>query len=149
MQYTPEFVSIAEKIAKYIVMQNQTIGGGLAWNVSSVVRLGYGDGAAGIGDFFLDLYEITRNIQYRDWAELVGQFLVYEESTNPDPVGKWPEFRGQVNSSHITGLHSGSAGIGKFLVRLGYHSGDATYTTLANQICTTLLSILLQLLMME
>ncbi len=137
-QYISEYLTIAENLARYIVSKNQTIGGGLAWNFSSVVRLGYSDGAAGIGDFFLDLFELTNNTQYLDWANRVGIFLANEEATNPQPWGKWPTFRGQSFATNNTGLGAGSAGIGKYLVRLWYTTKNSTYLTLAQQIADRL-----------
>ena len=137
-QYISEYLDIAENLAAYIVSKNLTIGGGFAWNYTNVIRLGYSDGAAGIGDFFLDLFDLTNNSQYLDWADKVGIFLAYEETTNPQPWGKWPSFHLQTSAPNSTGLASGSAGIGKFLIRLWSATQNSTYKNLAQQIADRL-----------
>ena len=77
-------------------------------------------GAAGVGDFFIDLYLATGDEAYLTYAGRVGEYLMRQGK--PDGAGaKWtnydaPDEKGVIH--YGTGHMIGAAGVGTFLLRL-------------------------------
>ncbi|MHA1150324.1 MAG: hypothetical protein ACTSR8_19020 [Promethearchaeota archaeon] len=110
------------------------------WNESNdYIELSQ-SGVAGIGDYFIDLYNTTLNATYLNWAEDVGKWLLNIR----DPaweVGKWPNRIGTQNYYNYSGYEKGVAGIGSFFVNLYKITGNNTYLSRAEDVHTYLVSI--------
>ena len=136
-----ENLDLAERTARWLY-QNQAVHGGegMTWeNENGNLSTTYQDGAAGIGDFFLDLYDVTYNSTYLTWANDVGVWLNYVDTNfNTASSGKWPRYLNELNPQNYTGFLQGSAGIGTYLLNLYSHTHNSTYQTLATEIATEL-----------
>jgi lantibiotic modifying enzyme len=75
-------------------------------------------GLAGVGDFFLSLYEATRDKRYLDFARRITDKLL--AAASPDGAGlKWVQAEHRTRPELLiaqTGLMQGAAGIGLFLL---------------------------------
>ncbi|MHA1977348.1 MAG: lanthionine synthetase LanC family protein [Candidatus Hodarchaeales archaeon] len=79
---------------------------------------GQGSGNAGIATFFLKLYKSTGNTRWLDNAKRIGNWILLEKNDGSwinGGVGYSTEIE---DNSTITGIDSGSAGIGKFFLDL-------------------------------
>ncbi len=77
-------------------------------------------GAAGVGDFFLSLYQITRDKSYLDYTKRVTDNLLTRATRDAKGV-KWMQAEHRVKPDLLvaqTGLMQGAAGIGLYLLRL-------------------------------
>ena len=77
-------------------------------------------GAAGIGEFFLGLYQATRIRSYLGFAEHIADYVIARAETEGNGI-KWPQAERRVGPDKVaaqTGLMQGAAGIGLFLVHL-------------------------------
>lgn len=77
-------------------------------------------GAAGVGDFFLDLFLATGEDRYLEYAARVGRFVITHAKRDADGY-RWtnceaPDENGKVY--HGTGHMTGAAGVGSFLLHL-------------------------------
>ncbi|NVM29651.1 MAG: hypothetical protein HWN65_12485 [Candidatus Helarchaeota archaeon] len=85
---------------------------------------GWFHGAAGIGYYFTELYYITLNSTYLEFANKAGNWLISEAI--PEGSGcKWKWY--QNNSFNYTGWDVGAAGIGHYFLRLYHFTSNVTY----------------------
>lgn len=76
-------------------------------------------GAAGIGNFFLDLFAVTGNEKYRDAAETIAQYLVkYQHRTGNGTCWTISESAAFSRPYYAAGFSIGTAGVGCFFARL-------------------------------
>jgi len=77
-------------------------------------------GLAGVGDFFLNLYRMTKNLHYLNFCQRVTKKLM-AKATIEDGRMKWIQAEHRVRPELLiaqTGLMQGAAGIGLFLLHL-------------------------------
>jgi len=83
-------------------------------------------GSAGVADFFLDLYKVTKDRQYLDFSKKVTANLL-NRATREGGDMKWIQAEHRVKPDLLvaqTGLMQGAAGIGMWLLRLdGFEHG--------------------------
>ncbi len=132
-------INMAEGVARYLNSQYTNNGNGIAWANGSIFNDTYGQGIAGIGTFYLNLYENTHNTTYLTYANQIGIDLNSEQATLP--AGSWPTYNGESNAQNYTGIMQGSAGVGEFLIQLAKDSGNTTYGLLAQNIANRLILI--------
>jgi uncharacterized protein YyaL (SSP411 family) len=77
-------------------------------------------GLAGVGDFFLSLYETTRDKKYLDFCQRITRKLLASASSESGGL-KWIQAEHRTRPELLvaqTGLMQGAAGIGLFLLHL-------------------------------
>ncbi len=77
-------------------------------------------GATGIGDYFLDLFLLTNDDRYLEYAAGVGRWLLAHAKRDGDGM-KWTNYDAPDEKGVIyygTGFMTGAAGVGNFLIRL-------------------------------
>jgi len=90
------------------------------WNVSVCC------GNAGIADFFADMYRLTGNKLYRDWAVKIADDLLNKASPSK-PGLKWIQAENRTRPNEVyaqTGYSQGAAGIGILLLKMYAYSYD-------------------------
>ena len=117
-------------------------------NSASEFYYGYYYGAAGIGDYFTNLYRQTKNETYLTIAIQAYEFI------NAHAITQGPFYTSEFNSSGYvfwtrsidsitvyTGIKYGNAGIAKFLCNLYLNTMNTTYLDLAKKSLNTLIYI--------
>lgn len=135
-----EWLAYSEQAAQWLISKANTSDGGLKWDENGVAKYGLADGVAGIGKFFIELYEKTHNNTYKDWANGVGIFLNLTHPNNYQ-IGKWPNKQYGSGITNSSGIEDGSAGIGKFLLELYKITFNNTYLVMAEDCAQYLNSI--------
>jgi lantibiotic modifying enzyme len=77
-------------------------------------------GAAGIAEFFLDLYRLTRERKYRAFAKRLTEDLLHR-STRDEKGRRWIQAENRIEPDNLkaqTGYMQGAAGIGMWLLHL-------------------------------
>ncbi len=83
-------------------------------------------GDAGIADFFADLYKITGDKEYWDWAVLMTQSLT-DNASPGNPGKKWIQAENRTRPEEVyaqTGLMQGASGIGLLYLKMHAFSID-------------------------
>jgi lantibiotic modifying enzyme len=87
-------------------------------------------GSAGVGQFFLDLYGVTKDPGYLDFARKMTDDLM-ARATRDDRGTRWVQAENRVQPDNLvaqTGYMQGAAGIGTWLLRLdAAQKGRATF----------------------
>jgi len=107
---------------------------------SGEIRLGQ-DGISGVGDFFVELYQVTGDTTYRDWAIDIANWLIYQHGVLGYPAGKWPNKVSASSVSNYSSYEQGVAGIGSFFINLYNATGNNTHKYQASLIHERLSSI--------
>ena len=99
---------------------------------------GYYFGAAGTGDLFIRIYELTKNNSYLTVAQKASDFIFSQSfELMPDyPIDNtsYIHWTRAIDSSTIyTGLKYGYAGISKFLLNLYQNTNNVSYLNLAER----------------
>jgi rhamnogalacturonyl hydrolase YesR len=116
------YLEYAEKTANWLKAQAvRTFPGVYRWPAYEDSRryfqVGIDTGTAGVGLFFLEMYNVTNNEEYREYAEGAGDYLV-ERS---------------FNTGRVDWLNS-AAGVGYYLIELWKATGNDLYMDKANEI---------------
>jgi lantibiotic modifying enzyme len=89
-------------------------------------------GSAGVGEFFLSLYQVTHEKRYLDFARRITDNLLARATTEPKGL-KWIQAEHRVKPELLvaqTGFMQGASGIGMFLLRLdAFERGKKTAIT--------------------
>ncbi len=123
------WLDFAKGAAQWLISQAEPSGGGYRWlgnNTGTDHYTGQDNGAAGIGTFFLDMFEGTGNATYLDYAKGAAQWLI---SIKWPGEFCWAQREGGTNQELCTGQSEGNAGIGTFFLDLFSHTGNLTYLT--------------------
>jgi lantibiotic modifying enzyme len=89
---------------------------------------GYSSGAAGIGDYLLELYNLTRNDEWLKYAKQIGNWLYSRDINGLWPYGGVDYLTDNANEEgSYLGFSAGSAGIGMFFLNLYDYSKDSCY----------------------
>jgi rhamnogalacturonyl hydrolase YesR len=123
-------LEVAERAASYVISQAIAEGGGYKWRFqSSYGLIAYETqvlwGSAGVGLFFLKLYERTGNSTYLDYAKGAAQWLI-TQAVKDSGGYKWAHIDDD-NPSPGWWLTSMVSGIGGFLVNMYQTTGNSTY----------------------
>ncbi len=121
-----EQFDMAESIALWL--RNEWMNNNL--NRSNVIRLGE-DGIASVGQFFIELYKVTSNTTYIDWAKDIADWMIAQHTSLGYPAGKWPNKIASTIISNYTGYEQGCAGIGSFFINL--YNVSTSYSYLLNE----------------
>jgi hypothetical protein len=134
------YLDKAADVGDWLLKRADTDGnGGLYWEShddiwtagDSVVHLGYGHGASGVGLFLTHLYEASREAAY-----LLGAARAVNHDLAHGILGENRVAWGRRVSDNMTVPYweYGSSGIGRVLVRLARHAEDPTYADVARLI---------------
>ncbi|MFC1513421.1 lanthionine synthetase LanC family protein [candidate division KSB1 bacterium] len=96
------------------------------WNVSVCC------GDAGIADFYADIYHVTGEEEYLNWAVSITEELI-KKSTPGNPGLKWVQAENRTRPAEVfaqTGFSQGSAGIGLLMLKMYNLSSDNTFPVL-------------------
>jgi lantibiotic modifying enzyme len=77
-------------------------------------------GSAGVAQFFLDLYDVTKDPRYLAFAEKMTEDLL-ARATRDDSGTRWVQAEDRIKPDNLvaqTGYMQGAAGIGVWLLRL-------------------------------
>jgi lantibiotic modifying enzyme len=132
-------LSMAIQTAEWLYSESTKIGGKMSWTSDSRTYINQENGASGIGEFFLNLYEQTLNKTYLNWSQQIGAWLVSIDA-DLNGNGKWPMYFEQIGSENLTGYSKGAVGVGMFLNHLYDYTLNQTYKDLAEKIASYLLS---------
>ncbi len=122
------YIDKANEIGNWLIQMSYREQSGYYWvNAidTSGIYTGYGHGVAGIGDFFVRLFDATRDPLYFQYARGVADWL-FLHMWEPEP-GRycWP--RMTADTTPNTSWCDGSAGIIMFLLKLYDSTNDSTY----------------------
>ncbi len=120
------FMNYAKGAAEWLDGMKIAANGGYKWifqTGTSTYYLDYEIGAAGIGEFFLDLFHATGNQTLLSLAKGAAQWIV-SQTNMTGPGYKWPRYPG-VNAFY-TGLRTGTAGVARFLLDLYTATGNSS-----------------------
>jgi len=138
------YLDYARGAAQWLISVAFAEGGGYKWEEwvgAKINQTGYYPGAAGIGTFFLSMYETTGNTTYLDYAKGAAQWLISEAYS----VGggyAWVEKEGEVAPGKLSTRWSyGSPGIGTFLVKAYLLTANTTYADYAKDVAQWLTSV--------
>ncbi|KYK31995.1 MAG: hypothetical protein AYK22_00095 [Thermoplasmatales archaeon SG8-52-3] len=95
-------------------------------------------GAAGIGLFLLQMYDLTNNIEYLNYSRYAGNWLINQAK----PSGSGYKWEVSNNCPYIyTGFSHGAAGIGYFLAKLFEHTNNSQFLEYAKGAAQWLIDI--------
>ena len=122
------YLQVAERAANWILKYSQHWGSGNDTKTAIIYSddptepynyAGLFTGAAGVGKFFLDLYNSTFNQMYLTTAEDIGRWLISTATGGYWSYGGYSEYTDLPdNQGTFTGLAAGSAGIGLYFLEL-------------------------------
>ncbi|MHA1321887.1 MAG: lanthionine synthetase LanC family protein [Candidatus Helarchaeota archaeon] len=135
------YLRYAEGAAQWLISIAIPENGGYKWPLyesSAIYSTELGAGAAGIGNFFLELYRTTQNSTYLQYAESAAKWLI--SLAIPENNGyKIPIYQG--TPSYYTGLSMGVAGIGFYFAELFNQTKNVLYKNYTQGIARWLLNI--------
>ncbi|MFW9855997.1 MAG: lanthionine synthetase LanC family protein [Candidatus Thorarchaeota archaeon] len=130
----PEWKNIAISGARWlesIAMKENPGTMALPWSTSSPYDshfyTGLGSGNAGIGSFFLNLYDSTGDERWLTNAKRIGNWLLEKTKGDNWANGGVVYSTGIDSTDIITGIDAGAAGVGKFFLELYKKSMDLRY----------------------
>lgn len=135
------YFDYAIKAGNWLISEANPIGTGYKWNWyenNNFNYTGWNVGAAGIGNFFLELYQLTKNETFIEYAEGAAQWLI--NLAIPEKGGyKWALY--ETSSINSTALGSGTAGVGNFFFNLYQTVSNETYLNYAEGAAQWLISL--------
>jgi rhamnogalacturonyl hydrolase YesR len=134
----PEFLDRARRCAAGVLAEMRIGDGLVTWTATGDFILagkthwGFAHGVAGIGTFLVEAGLATGDARYTDAARLCVATLA-EIADHDGPAAFWPSGEPDVNADtrRMTGLCSGSSGVGTFLLRFFAATGESTAKDLA------------------
>ncbi|MHA2105514.1 MAG: lanthionine synthetase LanC family protein [Candidatus Hodarchaeales archaeon] len=106
-----------------------------SWQIAGLSQFhaGYYYGAAGIGDQFIRIYDLTRNTTYLSVAEKAANYIIHQGIIDFERFGNYYVHwtRAIESASVYTGMKYGYTGIVKFLLNLYQKTNNNTYLDLA------------------
>ncbi len=113
------YLSLAEGGARWLLSMTRKEGTNYSWPrylSSTQYYTGKSYGTAGVGTFFLKIYEATGNSTYLQYVKGAARWLT--STANDSTIGyQWSaDYQPDPDDWHYTGLHSGAAGIGGFFL---------------------------------
>ena len=135
------FLNYAEGAAEWLINEAISVGDGYKWP-DSVGSTFYNTdlyyGSPGIISLFSELYDVTADEEYIQYAVGGAQWLI--DRAIPEAGGyKWPQREGE--SLYYTGLYVGSAGTGSAFLNLYVTISNNTYLEYARGAADWLLSV--------
>ena len=137
-----EYLDYAEYAGNWLVGEAIAAGSGYKWAVSNncpYIYTGFSHGAAGIGYYLSELYEHTFDMQYLEYAEGAGQFLI-DNAVEENDGCKWWAKEGDT-PSYATGWCHGPAGTCLLFIKLHKITSEEIYLTYAEMGGTWLISL--------
>jgi rhamnogalacturonyl hydrolase YesR len=152
--------TFAESAADYLIASAVEDSGGLKWpeynGTAAKYKTNYLKGAAGIGEFFLDMYNSYKSDpffegvkpeaeMYLDTAKGAATWLI-ARAVAENGGYFWPRDFNADNSiagssDNYTGMYAGAAGVGTFFLDMYRTTGDSTYLPYAEGAATWILSM--------
>jgi len=132
------YLEYAEEGINWLISNSKEENNGYKWPYAEGENKYYSSfysGAAGIGNSFIQFYQLLGNETYLNYAKGSAKWLIniaeFEESKNsPEEKGcKWPE--SQNSNDYIFDLFDGAAGIGLFFLNLFNETNNETYLNYA------------------
>ena len=135
------FLNYAEGAADWLINESILNGDGYKWRDLIGSNLYHTDlyyGSPGIISLFLELYELTTDIEYFQYAVGGAQWLI--DRAIPEAGSyKWPQIEGE--SLYYTGLYVGTAGTGDAFLNLYITFSNITYLEYATGAADWLLGV--------
>jgi lantibiotic modifying enzyme len=137
-----EYLNYAEYTGNWLVGEAIAAGSGYKWAVSNqcpYIYTGFSHGTAGIGYYLSELYEHTNDMEYLEYAEGAGQYLI-DNAVEENDGCKWWAKEGDT-PSYSTGWCHGPAGTCLLFINLYKITNDDIYLTYAEMGSTWLISL--------
>lgn len=132
------YLEYAERGINWIISSSIEENNGYKWPYeegSTDYYTSFYSGAAGIGNSFIQFYQLLANETYLNYAKGAAKWLVniaeFEENeySPEEKICKWPE--SQNSNEYIFDLFDGTAGIGLFFINLFNETNNETYLNYA------------------
>ncbi|MHA1267346.1 MAG: lanthionine synthetase LanC family protein [Candidatus Helarchaeota archaeon] len=135
------YLQYAKGAAQWLINTAIPENGGYKWPLyegSTINSTELGSGVTGVGRYFLEIYLLTSNTTYLQYAKGAAQWLL-SQAILENGGYKFPIYQG--TSLYYTGLNLGAAGIGIYLSNLFNQTLNSTYQKYAKGIAQWLLSM--------